>query len=125
MSTFSYSTKNRFALLTALGVAAVMASSHASAGTQLPPWKAWRLKQAAKQQTPPVLVTQDSETQDDGDGAYVEQDGKIEGKIAGKIEGKIAGVLGKGGPAAAPTPSAVAGGLAMIGLLAGRRRRQA
>ncbi|MEM9881888.1 MAG: hypothetical protein AAF800_03085 [Planctomycetota bacterium] len=99
----------------ALGVCFVAAS--ASAGTQMPPWKKAQLKaQADAYKAPPVTVIEiDDDPYDGGD------NGDTTGGST-PVYVPDAGSNG-GSAAAAPTPSAVAGGLALMGLLAGRRRK--
>ncbi|MEM7626890.1 MAG: hypothetical protein AAF333_14950 [Planctomycetota bacterium] len=122
MSIFHTNLTTRFVLLAALGIAALMAASHASAGTQMPPWKWQQMNGDAATNTSIVDNGMPGSNYDgDGEKTYDGGDGEIP-----NYNGDNGVHMGDGNsnPEAVPTPSAVAGGLAMIGLLAGRRRRQ-
>lgn len=127
-------TKNH--LTTVLTLAALLAvvffsAGQAEAGTQMPPWKKLMMRNAAI--TPPAPAStpaNDNQTQlvEEVKGPESQDNGN-NGDQAVEVPGNggTPGTPGHGGkaPAAAPTPSAVAGGLAMLGLIAGRRRRHA
>ena len=126
MSNFRFAITTRFALITALGFAALMASSLAAAGTQYPKsnWYKMQARLAAMndaaQSQAQAVVDNGSETDyENGDDKKTDTPDYTDNGSSGGDEGH------GGNPQAVPSPSAVAGGLAMIGLLAGRRRRQA
>lgn len=121
MSKLKYSLTTRFALLTALGIAALFAAGHASAGTQMPPWK-WQQLYGGSSNGAAAQVVDNGNGNGNGNGDNQETPDYTDN---GNNGGGDNGTPGNGSPAAAPSPSAVAGGLAMFGLLAGRRRRQA
>lgn len=123
MSKLKYSLTTRFALLTALGIAALFAAGHASAGTQMPPWK-WQQLYGGSSNGAAAQVVDNGNGDGNGNGNGDNQE-TPDYTDNGNNGGGDNGTPGNGSPAAAPSPSAVAGGLAMFGLLAGRRRRQA
>ena len=114
MSTLRFIVSTRIALIAALSVAALVATSHVSAGTQMPPWK-----YGSGSMTNFQLTTPGSQSQ-----PVVEK--VVETSEEQEKEEEYAPEMGGNGgqtPVAAPTPSAIAGGLALMGFLAGRRRK--
>lgn len=114
--------------LAALLAAVFFSAGEAEAGTQMPPWKKLMMQNrniappaAAPASTPDSQVQLVEEVEGPANGGEGNNGGQVGG---GEGEGHFGGNGGKA-PAAAPTPSAVAGGVAMLALIAGRRRRQA
>jgi len=123
-----FKTVRQFASMTAILAALLFAVGPASAGTQRPAWK-----DRTPSTPPPSQGAEDGGNADNGinpvngDDGYDGYEGEGTGDDGGTQGGQMTDDGDDGGTNAivAPTPSAVAGGLAMLGLMAGRRRRQA
>lgn len=129
MTTLRFNVTTRLALLAAIGFALLMATTHASAGTQMPPWK-WQMMHGAGNGTSynsnggPENGQTANGTTDNGN-ENGSENGNGQTPDYNGDNGTHSGGSGNGGtPNAVPSPSAVAGGLAMLGLMAGRRRRK-
>ena len=108
---------------TAVLAAILFTVGQASAGTQMPYWKKKKLENEARRallasqntDNTPIVVVEEVTPPDNG---------SDNGQTGGDT---WPGDMGSGGgdqPVAAPSPSAVLGGLAMLGLIAGRRNRK-
>ena len=125
-----FTTLRQLASMTAILAVMIFAVGPASAGTQRPMWK-----DRTPSSPPPSQGTDDGGNDDinpvngddgyegegSGDDGYEGDDGGGQGQMTGGGSDDDGGT----NAVSAPTPSAVAGGLAMLGLMAGRRRRQA
>lgn len=105
---------------TAVLAAILFTVGQAEAGTQMP---AWKKAQLARQYTAPpaptndpIVLVKETEPKDNGDQDRVGDNTWPTDMGGGGSHG--------GNPSAVPTPSAVLGGIAMIGLIAGRRQRR-
>jgi hypothetical protein len=112
----------RLALLGVLAAAVLAASVDASAGTQMPPWK-W---QTATTPPPATEVEQAPVAVSDFAGMPKTQ---LDNPTPLNTPGEPVLNLTSGNgpstqPIAAPSPSAVAGGLALLGMALARRRRE-
>jgi len=130
MTVFSPSNATKVLAVTAVLAAILFTVGHADAGTQMPYWKK---KQLLNSSTVSVVPPTPSATQGESENKLVIVEEMT--PVAKPIDNEQKllsddnwpsdnGQAGGNKPAAAPTPSAVLGGIAMLGLVAGRRRRQ-
>ncbi|MEM1107825.1 MAG: hypothetical protein AAGH99_03955 [Planctomycetota bacterium] len=106
--------------LTALLAAVLFTVGQAHAGTQMPPWKKARLAALAElKANPPQTTTPVIEVVEE----IVPPANSGGGTTGGSQWGSGSGGEGEK-PVAAPSPSAVLGGMALMGLIAGRRNRK-
>ncbi len=112
---------------TAVLAAVLFSVGHADAGTQMPYWKKMRL---LNQPTANLNTPANPGNQSDKIVVVDEMDQPVKsnddyGQTPGDTwPGDMSGGNGGSTPNAVPTPSAVLGGIAMMGMIAARRRRQ-
>ncbi|MEM6459054.1 MAG: hypothetical protein AAF710_06655 [Planctomycetota bacterium] len=120
MSRIPTSSSLKALTVAALTLGVCFAATSASAGTQMPHWKKMKLKAQAAAAAynpapdPPVHVG-GGDPYDGGDNGPTTGDNGSSSYVSGGGQ--------PGQPSAVPAPSAVVGGLALMGLLAGRRRK--
>ncbi|MEM9419307.1 MAG: hypothetical protein AAGA25_09700 [Planctomycetota bacterium] len=120
MMNFTSTNLTKLLAATAVLGAILFTVGQAEAGTQMPAWKKAQL--ASQYNMPsaptndPIVLVKETEPKDNGDGD----------RTGGSTWPTDMGGGGDNGgkPSAVPTPSAVLGGIAMIGLIASRRQRQ-
>ncbi|MEO0513898.1 MAG: hypothetical protein AAF086_01210 [Planctomycetota bacterium] len=112
---------------TAVLAAILFAVGQADAGTQMPYWKKMQLLNQPTADLSGPATTNDSDkiaVVDEMDPPVKSDDGGNGQTPSDSWDDGMSGGNGGSTPAAAPTPSAVLGGIAMIGMIAARRRRQ-
>lgn len=122
MTNFAPTNATKVLAVTAVLAAILFTVGHADAGTQMPYWKKMQMQNQYNDMMNPgtpgngdEIVVIDEVTPGDGDNGQSGGD-NWPGDMHGGDNGQ--------GPKAVPTPSAVLGGIAMLGLIAGRRNRK-
>lgn len=127
MTNFAPTNATKVLAVTAVLAAILFTVGHADAGSQMPYWKKMQLQNQYNAMMNPgtpgnddkIVVIDEVIPQDNPDNGYNGQTGGDD------WPGDMGNGGGNGqGPKAVPTPSAVLGGIAMLGLIAGRRNRK-